>query len=318
MNSKNKNRILALTILLLLSPFTAEVLTGATRLWDFINPIVMALLVGLYGFGALMIREAKLYLDLQYSGILLLGFAYGIIEEGLAVKSFFNPYWKDLGIFGVYGRWMGVNWVWTVYLTIFHGVWSILAPIVIVEALYPQLIGKHWLGRKTLTLIAIIFSIDVVIINILLTSYQPGIQYYMLSLLLILALVYLALKYEKNNIVRRTTTVSPKRYGAYWALWGIGFFTGFYIVSSIIPQPIIPITIGVLLGIVAIKLTKIINNKLHKYWLYIGVIAPLIFIDIILALKADIERLITLMIILTILIQVYRKISKTIQGIRLD
>mgnify|MGYP005646637789 FL=1 len=82
--------------------------------------------------------------------MLLLGFAYGIVEEGVAVKSFFDPHWKDIGMFGVYGRWLGVNWVWSLYLTIFHGVWSILAPIVIVEAMYLKVAYKLWVGKRGL------------------------------------------------------------------------------------------------------------------------------------------------------------------------
>lgn len=32
---------------------------------------------------------------------------YNILEEGLMVKSFFDPSWLDLGVLGVYGGWGG-------------------------------------------------------------------------------------------------------------------------------------------------------------------------------------------------------------------
>lgn len=32
---------------------------------------------------------------------------YNILEEGLMVKSFFDPSWLDLGVLGIYGGWGG-------------------------------------------------------------------------------------------------------------------------------------------------------------------------------------------------------------------
>jgi hypothetical protein len=71
--------------------------------------------------------------------LLLLGAANGILEEGLMVKSpFFNPNWVDLGILGSFGRWMDVNWVWAETLTVYHAVFSITIPIVLVELAYHE------------------------------------------------------------------------------------------------------------------------------------------------------------------------------------
>lgn len=95
----------------MLLPFTAKVLSGAITLPQFINPIGLGILIGLYGLGTLLIHEARIRLSVGYGGVLLLGFAYGVIEEGVAVKLFLDPYWKDLGVFGVYSRWLGVSWV---------------------------------------------------------------------------------------------------------------------------------------------------------------------------------------------------------------
>ncbi len=58
-----------------------------------------------------------------------MGAAYGIIEEGILVLSFFNPAWKDLGILSSYGRWLGVKWVWAEWLTIYRSIFSITIPI---------------------------------------------------------------------------------------------------------------------------------------------------------------------------------------------
>ena len=52
---------------------------------------IFILLASLYGSGALLIRELKVRWRKGYVSMFLLGTAYGIIEEGLMVKSFFDP-----------------------------------------------------------------------------------------------------------------------------------------------------------------------------------------------------------------------------------
>lgn len=80
--------------------------------------------------------------------LLLLGLAYGIFEEGLMVRSFFDPHWMDLGSLGVYGRVAGVNWVWAYHLTVFHAVVSILASVRFVEILVPERRRESWVTSR--------------------------------------------------------------------------------------------------------------------------------------------------------------------------
>ena len=95
-------------------------------------------MASLYGSGAIVIRELKLCWKKDFKALLLLGAAYGILEEGLLVKSFFDPKWMDLGILGSFGRWAEVNWVWAEMLTVYHAVFSITIPIVLVELAYAE------------------------------------------------------------------------------------------------------------------------------------------------------------------------------------
>jgi len=44
----------------------------------------------------------------------------------------------DLGILGVYGRWLEINWVWSEWLTIYHAIFSTVIPITLVELSYPN------------------------------------------------------------------------------------------------------------------------------------------------------------------------------------
>src|SRR6059036_2548944 len=108
---------------------------------EWLNPIAVIFLIWLYGAGVLVMRETAVRWKTGWPSILVLGAAYGIIEEGLAVKSFFDPGWMDLGTLGWYGRWLDVNWVWAVWLTIYHAVVSIAIPIFLVEWLWPRTRG---------------------------------------------------------------------------------------------------------------------------------------------------------------------------------
>src|SRR5437870_317974 len=87
----------ALLTLYLLSPIIAEVLSGSTPPLMFINPIMLMYETALYGSGAILVRELVRRRGLGWGSILLLGAAYGILEEGLIITSWFNPYWPDLG-----------------------------------------------------------------------------------------------------------------------------------------------------------------------------------------------------------------------------
>jgi hypothetical protein len=124
-------------------------LSGSTPPLAFLNPGVLFLLGSLYGSGALLVRDYARRWNKGWRSILVLGAAYGIIEEGIMVRSFFNPSWKDLGVLASYGRWLGVNWVWAEWLTIFHSIFSITIPIFLVELTYPQTRNQVWLSSRS-------------------------------------------------------------------------------------------------------------------------------------------------------------------------
>ena len=124
-------------LLLFLSPVLGELLSGSTPPLMFLNPISLLTLVLLYGCGTLLIREAKARWKLQWTVIFLV-VAYGIVEEGILMKSFFNPGHEDLGVLSEYGMYLGIQWPWTIMLTFYHATISTLIPIAIAEFLWPE------------------------------------------------------------------------------------------------------------------------------------------------------------------------------------
>src|SRR5437870_808249 len=168
----NRRPLLAL---ILLSPIIAEMLSGSSPPLEWLNPITPLLLIWLYGAGVLVMRETAVRWKTGWPSILLLGAAYGIIEEGLAVKSFFDPGWMDLGTLAWYGRWLDVNWVWAVWLTIYHAVVSIAIPIFLMEWIWPRVRGQPLTSRRGyITAIALLAGATI-FIDILLTPYRPSV-----------------------------------------------------------------------------------------------------------------------------------------------
>jgi len=179
-------------VLFFLSPIIGELLSGSAPPVEFFNPFGLIILPALYGSGAILAREITLKWGKRWPTILILGLAYGIIEEGLMIKSFFDPAWQDLGLLGVYGRWGGVNWVWTVFLTLYHAVFSIAIPILLVELMFPKRRDGRWLGKKGMIFFSALLGLIVLIGFFLLAPYRPPPFPYFLALTLTVALYFIA------------------------------------------------------------------------------------------------------------------------------
>ena len=153
-----KRRIHPALALWLIAPIIGELFSGSSPLNEYLSPITILTLGMLYGSGAILVRELIILWRKGWLSLLLLGMAYGIYEEGLVVRSFFDPNWMDLGKLGVYGRAVGVNWVWVEHLTIFHTLLSIAASIILVEVLFPERRSESWIGTRGLVWNIIAFT----------------------------------------------------------------------------------------------------------------------------------------------------------------
>ena len=178
--------------LFFLAPVIGELLSGSAPPVEFFKPFSLLLLSALYGSGALLAREISLTWEKRWPTIFILGLAYGILEEGLMVKSFFDPAWMDLGLLGVYGRAFGVNWVWSLFLTIYHAVFSISIPIYLAELIFPTAKDERWLTKRGMRSFAILLGADVLFTFFLLTPFRPPFLPYTGAVLLVLLFGWLA------------------------------------------------------------------------------------------------------------------------------
>lgn len=240
-------------VLFFLSPVTAELLSGSSPPAEFFRPFSLLLLCLLYGSGAILIRELVVRWRKGWPSALVLGAAYGILEEGLMVKSFFDPAWMDLGPLGVYGRWGGVNWVWSLGLTIFHAVWSISIPILLVTLLFPHRAHQPWIGRRMFRALAVLLLADVVLGLVALTPYRPPMIPYLLAILAVVMLYAVARRmpaaFRKSH--RVDPAVDRPRSFAFYAA-GLGGTVAFFVLLWAVPNTTVNPVVDMLLTLLLV------------------------------------------------------------------
>jgi hypothetical protein len=268
----------AVVVLFFLAPALAELLTGSAPPMEFLSVPGFVIMSMLYGSGAILIRELRVRWGKGYwANAFILGAAYGIIEEGLTCKSFFNPEWQDLGILGVYGRWAGVNWVWALGLTIFHAVFSIVIATFIVELIFPQQRDERWVGRFGLAVFWFLL-VAVTVFGFVAFPYYPSVLHVVLTIGVVIALFVLA---------RILPTPKPApRQG--WLLWpicftavGLGATVAFFICHWVLPELGLPVFLTLLITalwlVATVWLVLVLSrggawNDKHKLALLTGVV----------------------------------------------
>lgn len=164
-------------LLLALTPGIPEYLSGSSSVAGLvIAPAVfvvfLLLNLGLYGPGVLLIREALVRWKKGWLAVILLGGAYGLIEEGTALSTLFNPKASVVGGLGTYGHWDGVSWLWAIGVLGVHIVLSIGLPILLFSLALPETRGKRFLTGRTLPAVLVIWGVDVSFL-VLLSHYYP-------------------------------------------------------------------------------------------------------------------------------------------------
>lgn len=168
MNTIELRRFAPVATLFLLAPLVGEVLFGSIPLSRL--PFGLLGVIALYGGGAVLVRETVRRRRLAAVWLVLLGLAYGLIEEGLVVQSLFDQHYPGLDFLGRYGHWVGVNWVWLEFIVPYHAVFSIAIPIVITELLFPERRDTPWVSARGLWGVALLFAVNA----LLLARFQIG------------------------------------------------------------------------------------------------------------------------------------------------
>jgi hypothetical protein len=219
-------------VLLLTAPLLGELVSGHQTPRDFFNPLTFILLCLPYGFGAVLCREALVRWKRGWPSLVLLALAYGLYEEGLVVRSFFNSEWAELTAPARAGYLVGVNWTYAFGLLHFHVLISIIASVKLVEVVYPERRRERWVGRGGL------IACGVGLLawwpwGWVMTQYQPSRVWHVATILLVAGLV-LAARFAPRP--RSNCGVGSAARPVWFFLLGLVYNAGVFILAFMLPD----------------------------------------------------------------------------------
>jgi hypothetical protein len=141
--------------LLVLAPVIGEVLSGSTRL-SVLFVLIPEIMV--WGGGALLCRELVRRWRAGATSLLLLGLALSIAEEFIIQQTSIAPL-PFPGVNAGYGRYLGVNWIYFLFMLGFESVWVVLVPVQVTELIFPNRREQPWLRKRGLIATCIAFFI---------------------------------------------------------------------------------------------------------------------------------------------------------------
>ena len=245
---REKRPVAPAFLLFFLSPIVAELLTSSSPPVLFFTPFGLTVMTALYGSGAILARELAIRWKKGWPTLVALGAAYGMVEEGLMVKSFFDPNWPGIGALGRYGRLAGVNWVWSVELTIFHALFSIVIPNILVNLVFPKARDRRVTGEIGFAIFCAVLAAAVALGGLAITKFAPPPIPYVLTALCVAGLVVLARVLPKALLPG--SFVGPDNAAAaplQFLLLGLGGTVLFFVLSWVVPGLPVPPIVTVLL-----------------------------------------------------------------------
>jgi hypothetical protein len=136
-----KGRLRAAWTLVLLTTACAELTFTAVAVpsaW-----LLLPLLMVMYGAGVLVVREAVVRTGAGWPGLLLLGLAYQLAEDGLGLQALTSPQMYGAADWGL--RAVGINWTYWESQIGVHVVLSVLVPVTLTELIFPAHSGRPYL-----------------------------------------------------------------------------------------------------------------------------------------------------------------------------
>lgn len=144
---KSTNYVAA-AALFFLPAVSVELLTGNTRLSTYLSPFTFIIDNITYGGALLLIRETVVRWGKGFPSILLFALGYGMLNEALSTKGFFDPHFYSVVSDKLegFGRVYGINVPWALNITVVHAIFSILVPYTLITSIFPG--RERWMGNK--------------------------------------------------------------------------------------------------------------------------------------------------------------------------
>ncbi|MEU4571423.1 hypothetical protein [Nonomuraea sp. NPDC023979] len=147
MNALRRSRW-PIPVLMVLSPLLAEVFSGSMPATDFFQPgIFLPFTVFVYGLPILVLREVATRTRTGLLGLWCLGMIYGLYNEGLISETLFHPLDPANDAYGTLGVVAGLRIPWALYILPWHGLFSLLTPVLLTHLLFPEQADRPWLPK---------------------------------------------------------------------------------------------------------------------------------------------------------------------------
>ena len=216
-------------VLLLLgfTPGIPEYLSGSSPVTLLVESPVLFLLflglnLGLYGPGVLLAREAYVRWKPGWAGLLLIGAAYGLLEEGTALSTLFDPQAKVVSNLGSYGHYAGVNWVWTVGVLGVHIVLSVGVPILLLGLALPETRGRPLLTRRQVPATLLVYGLDILILALIVGYWREALGL-LVGAAVLAILLYAAARALPHGTLDPTGP-APRLSARWFFLLGLAFY----------------------------------------------------------------------------------------------
>lgn len=211
-------RIYPVLTLFIIAPFIAEYLSGSLPVTNLIALIGIA---PMYGFGCILIRELVRQTGRGWPSIVAFGAAYGVVEEGIADMSLFNPNFLGYRLLDYgYIESLGMGSFLTTMIISLHTVWSICVPIGLVELIFYKRRTVPWLKKRGLILTAILYIAGITQVHLYFAKDFTA-QPFQYGIAVVLSLLFTAIGFYLKPIteekVSSGTTKSP------WIFFAISF-----------------------------------------------------------------------------------------------
>jgi hypothetical protein len=154
--------------------------------------------------------------------VLLLGAAYGLLEEGTALSTMFNPHASVVGALGSYGRFAGVNWVWSVGVLGVHIVFSVGLPILLLGLALPETRGRPLLSGRQIPLALLVYALDIGVL-VFATGYWRTAPWLLVAAVVLAGILY-AVTHRLPHGTLDPTTPGPRLASGWFFGLGIAFY----------------------------------------------------------------------------------------------
>lgn len=302
----------------MLAPILGELISVHQKPVDFLNPLTLVFLCLPYGLGAILCREFWVrWTNKGLIALLLTGIAYGLFEEGIVVRSIFNPNWFELGNIPKDSFSGGIQWMYGYMLLHFHASISISTSIITAEVLYPAKTHEPWISGKTFSGVLGLFMLWIPA-GLMFTEYFPNILLY-ISAWLAIGLCLIVAKMLPTIVAWDSSRKTPPPF----ALYSIGtintivLFVGIFSLPKYVNIPF-PLVVGGLLMCDILSMYLIVtftnNGKrwtdTHKLALVSGLITFFLLFGILKDLKENFSgSSIVSMLAILFIMNLFRKIS---------